>query len=794
MGNNGAVEPPNGAFSAAVAPPELPQTTSSGTALSSPKAMSGGQDFLKYQQDIGVRGPKQLSRQAVIEQLALGGSTAAEGVRQEDQVLVNTALCQLFSDHTRRLLADTAWCRAFAEAVSEPTAQPQPPAGKRRILVLGLGTGIPALAAARSGCEVVWAERVGRFAELCDALARANGMSASIRICRVQQYADLARLVKADGGRRFDLVVTEDGIGDDPFADGLLHLARLARRSLLAPSGRFVPSRLRVFAAVHSVRTTCIAGFDLRAFNAFRNHEAIWYDAEHAASEEGPKNSRCLSAALPLVEIDLNSTADMARYATAASGGSSSFSSSSARQQDRHQPTEHTLVIDAPGVLNACSYWFELGMPNGGQLRLGPPELRSAPGVVDGGGGHGTRSTSPRPAQVRAKRQQLRFLGYERTVAPGERVRLVVRVSDTHGLVIDCPLPDSDPVARWPRINLLAYHFHMIADEGRNGAFDRALVRAIRTFREEHGGRPPRVLDIGSGSGLLAMMAARAGASEVHSLEMVPSLAACAKHIVAANGLSSRVTIHSVMSTDLDPATVGGKFDLLVCEIVDDLLLGESVITTVADARRRLLAPQPTILPGGGSLWAMAVELLPSHDGLDLSPLHELSCATVISCNPNESIKLQHRREGSHYKRLSEPVELLCFDWAHASLEALGATAGESRRLPLRITRPGALTTLIVYLTLDLDGDPANTICTGPDSPNRAWDQCARHLPVPLRVEKGESLTLVARHTDCYLQTLEVSGFNPAQLASSHAPGCAVDGLRHLVRNPGARGLSVSLQ
>ena len=46
-----------------------------------------------------------------------------------------------------------------------------------------------------------------------------------------------------------------------------------------------------------------------------------------------------------------------------------------------------------------------------------------------------------------------------------------------------------------------------------------------KRFKARHPNRPMRVLDIGSGSGLLAMMAARAGAEVVHSLEMVPALA-----------------------------------------------------------------------------------------------------------------------------------------------------------------------------------------------------------------------------------------------------------------------------
>ena len=41
------------------------------------------------------------------------------------------------------------------------------------------------------------------------------------------------------------------------------------------------------------------------------------------------------------------------------------------------------------------------------------------------------------------------------------------------------------------------------------------------------------MLDIGSGTGLLAMMAARSGATRVTSLEMVPALAAVARHVSA---------------------------------------------------------------------------------------------------------------------------------------------------------------------------------------------------------------------------------------------------------------------
>ena len=66
---------------------------------------------------------------------------------------------------------------------------------------------------------------------------------------------------------------------------------------------------------------------------------------------------------------------------------------------------------------------------------------------------------------------------------------------------------------------LLNYHFAMVADEQRNGSFNRALATAVG-----RAGPDCRVLDIGAGSGLLAMMAARAGAHHVTSLEMVTNV------------------------------------------------------------------------------------------------------------------------------------------------------------------------------------------------------------------------------------------------------------------------------
>jgi len=64
------------------------------------------------------------------------------------------------------------------------------------------------------------------------------------------------------------------------------------------------------------------------------------------------------------------------------------------------------------------------------------------------------------------------------------------------------------------------WHIPMLNDARRNDAFERAICAAV-----EREGPDARILDIGSGSGLLSMMAARAGATNIVSCEEVPVIA-----------------------------------------------------------------------------------------------------------------------------------------------------------------------------------------------------------------------------------------------------------------------------
>lgn len=140
-----------------------------------------------------------------------------------------------------------------------------------------------------------------------------------------------------------------------------------------------------------------------------------------------------------------------------------------------------------------------------------------------------------------------------------------------------------------------SWHVSMLQDTARNAAFDHAIAAAVNPG--------DRVLDIGTGSGLLAMMAARAGAAEVIACEMDPLLADAAARIVAQNGFRDRIRTIPRRSADLDvQRDLGGQVDVIVAEVLANNLLLEGVLPTMRDAARRLLRPGGRIVPRGADI------------------------------------------------------------------------------------------------------------------------------------------------------------------------------------------------
>ena len=81
-----------------------------------------------------------------------------------------------------------------------------------------------------------------------------------------------------------------------------------------------------------------------------------------------------------------------------------------------------------------------------------------------------------------------------------------------------------------------------------------------------------RVLDLGSGSGILGIAAARLGAARVVCLDVNPEAVACARRNALANGVDGALLHRQGCPADL----AGERFDLVVANVGGELLLDEA--------------------------------------------------------------------------------------------------------------------------------------------------------------------------------------------------------------------------
>jgi len=176
------------------------------------------------------------------------------------------------------------------------------------------------------------------------------------------------------------------------------------------------------------------------------------------------------------------------------------------------------------------------------------------------------------------------------------------------------------------------WHYAMINDHPRNEFYKKALEHSITP--------ETTVLEIGTGSGLLSIIAASVGARRVVAVEANKHLAQLARNIIAANGFSDRITVINKMSTEmtLEDMPDGEPADMIISEILGTLMLGESALEYIADARERLLKPGGVVIPNRGCQYAQlvsaadleAITRVSSWGGIDLSLFNTLQDTVSI--------------------------------------------------------------------------------------------------------------------------------------------------------------------
>ncbi len=127
-------------------------------------------------------------------------------------------------------------------------------------------------------------------------------------------------------------------------------------------------------------------------------------------------------------------------------------------------------------------------------------------------------------------------------------------------------------------------HRVLLADRVRTHAFQQALEEVVKPGMS--------VLDIGTGTGILSFIAARAGAGRVVGVDLEPVTHLAAK-IAEANGLSDVVSFIQADSRSLD---FGAEFDVIVSECMGNFFVTDEMQLALKDARR-MLKPGGCFIP-----------------------------------------------------------------------------------------------------------------------------------------------------------------------------------------------------
>lgn len=270
------------------------------------------------------------------------------------------------------------------------------------------------------------------------------------------------------------------------------------------------------------------------------------------------------------------------------------------------------------------------------------------------------------------------------------------------------------------------WHGQMLNDQARNEAYARAIARAVRPGM--------RVLDIGAGSGLLAMMAARAGAAEVISCEVDTALAKTAQSIVATNGYGDRIRVLAKHSVDLDgDRDMGGKADMIITETFSDDLLTEGALRSLAHAKAELAKPGATVLPSGAKV-RVALASHPSEPGWALGDVAGFDLSLFARHAP------LHRRMMPDNKKLvlkSDPADLFEFDFAGE------IRAGQHHAQVDLVSHGGDVNGIVQWIRLELDDQNAYENMPGKPS---CWGVFFHPFARALRTEAGERVPIAAGH------------------------------------------------
>ena len=176
----------------------------------------------------------------------------------------------------------------------------------------------------------------------------------------------------------------------------------------------------------------------------------------------------------------------------------------------------------------------------------------------------------------------------------------------------------------------ISFHLMLLNDADRMDKYRQAIFNTV------HSG--DIVLDIGTGSGVLALFACQAGAKRVYAIDR-GDIIVVARELARANHFSDRIVF---TRQDIRQFQIEGQVDVITSELIAKSVLGQNMAELIGFCRDRFLKPGGKILPKHVQLKIAPVENetnylnsrppVRSTYELDFGQLEQISSNKPVSC------------------------------------------------------------------------------------------------------------------------------------------------------------------
>lgn len=276
-------------------------------------------------------------------------------------------------------------------------------------------------------------------------------------------------------------------------------------------------------------------------------------------------------------------------------------------------------------------------------------------------------------------------------------------------------------------------HQRLLADRARCGAYRKAILETVKPG--------DIVVDLGTGSGLLAFFAIEARAKKVYAIELGPVIR-YAERIAKRNSMDDRIEFIRGVSYDIELPELA---DIIIGENLGSLGIEENMLPMYQDAAKRFLKPGGKVIPSKLEISASLVSETGFHQRyIDpwKSSLYGINFDTFL----HEQLKTLFLAHFDSSRAVSEPQLFMS-----AKLDAK-QTYSEINRKTLRfeIDRHSTLSGFIVYFTAELS--EGVSISNGLANGKSNWDQVYFPTDRVLHLDSGYYVTI---HLCAYTTRLE---------------------------------------